>query len=80
MLGGKGSRSAAVRALASCAHLDGFATGALSRAVLRCAVPAVQEEKEKALKASAGNRAAWNTLFMRADTVAEAIASHYGVS
>lgn len=27
-----------------------------------------------------GNRAAWNTLFMRADTVAEAVAAHYGVT
>lgn len=31
-------------------------------------------------KAEAGNRAAWNTLFMRPDTVAEAVAAHYGVS
>jgi hypothetical protein len=31
-------------------------------------------------KADAGNRAAWNSLFMRADTVAEAVAAHYGVT
>ena len=36
--------------------------------------------KEADRKASAGNRAAWNTLFMRPDTVAAAIAEHYGVS
>eukprot|EP00775_Hariotina_reticulata_P011800 gene11800-11945_t len=30
--------------------------------------------------ADAGNRAAWSSLFMRADTVAEAVAAHYGVS
>lgn len=29
---------------------------------------------------SAGNRAAWNALFMRPDTVAQAIAAHYNVS
>ena len=29
---------------------------------------------------SAGNRSAWNSLFMRADTVAEAVAAHYGVT
>lgn len=39
-----------------------------------------KEQKEARLKASAGNRAAWNTLFMRSDTVAEAVAAHYGVS
>ncbi len=36
--------------------------------------------KEADRKASAGNRSAWNTLFMRPDTVAAAIAEHYGVS
>ena len=36
--------------------------------------------KEADRRASAGNRAAWNTLFMRPDTVAAAIAEHYGVS
>ena len=29
---------------------------------------------------SSGDRAAWNTLFMRPDTVAAAVAAHYGVS
>lgn len=37
-------------------------------------------KKEAELKAGAGNRSAWNTLFMRADTVAEAVAAHYGES
>lgn len=37
-----------------------------------------KEQKEAALKAGAGNRSAWNTLFMRADTVAEAVAAHFG--
>lgn len=37
-------------------------------------------KREAERKADAGNRAAWNTLFMRADTVAEAIAAHFGVS
>lgn len=36
--------------------------------------------KDADRKASAGNRSAWNTLFMRPDTVAAAIAEHYGVS
>lgn len=36
--------------------------------------------KEADRRASAGNRSAWNTLFMRPDTVAAAIAEHYGVS
>lgn len=31
-------------------------------------------------RAEAGNRAAWSSLFMRADTVAAAVAAHYGVS
>lgn len=31
-------------------------------------------------KGDAGNRAAWSTLFMRSDTVAAAVAAHYGVS
>ena len=29
---------------------------------------------------SAGDRAAWNALFMRPDTVAAAVAAHYGVT
>ena len=37
-------------------------------------------DKEATRRASAGNRSAWNTLFMRPDTVAAAIAEHYGVS
>lgn len=37
-----------------------------------------KEKKEAELKAGAGNRSAWNTLFMRADTVAEAVAAHFG--
>ena len=39
-----------------------------------------KKQKEGLQKASAGNRAAWNTLFMRPDTVAEAVAAHYGIS
>lgn len=39
-----------------------------------------KREKEAELKASAGNKAAWNSLFMRSDTVAEAVAAHFGVS
>ena len=37
-----------------------------------------QKEAEK--REGAGNRAAWNTLFMRPDTVAAAVAEHYGVT
>ena len=37
-------------------------------------------EREEQRRAGAGNRAAWNTLFMRPDTVAAAVAEHYGVS
>ena len=36
--------------------------------------------KAKQQRAGAGNRAAWNALFMRQDTVAQAIAAHYNVS
>ncbi|KAG1656825.1 hypothetical protein FOA52_008459 [Chlamydomonas sp. UWO 241] len=39
-----------------------------------------KSEKDAARKADAGNRSAWSTLFMRADTVAEAVAAHYGVA
>lgn len=39
-----------------------------------------KKQREDQRKADAGNRAAWNTLFMRADTVAEAVAAYYGVS
>jgi len=39
-----------------------------------------KRQKEADLKASAGNTVAWNSLFMRADTVAEAVAAHYGVT
>jgi hypothetical protein len=41
---------------------------------------AFKAAREAARKADAGNRSAWNTLFMRADTVAEAVAAHYGLS
>ena len=37
-------------------------------------------EREAARRAGAGNRAAWNTLFMRPDTVAAAVAEHFGVT
>ncbi len=36
--------------------------------------------REAARRGAAGNRATWNSLFMRQDTVAEAIAAHYGVT
>lgn len=36
-------------------------------------------ERDAQRKGDAGNRATWNTLFMRADTVVEAVAEHYGV-
>lgn len=39
-----------------------------------------KQQKEAGQRAGAGNRAAWNTLFMRSDTVAEAVAAHYGIS
>ena len=39
-----------------------------------------KREKEAKQRGQAGNRAAWNTLFMRADTVAEAIAAHLGMA
>lgn len=44
------------------------------------ATSSYKRKKEADLKASAGNKVAWNSLFMRADTVAEAVAAHYGVS
>lgn len=37
-------------------------------------------DKEAQRRRDAGNRSAWSTLFMRADTVAAAVAAHYGVS
>ena len=39
-----------------------------------------KEAREAERKSEAGNRAAWNTLFMRSDTVAEAVAAHYGIT
>lgn len=39
-----------------------------------------KETKDAERRSQAGNRAAWNTLFMRSDTVAEAVAAHYGIS
>jgi multiple RNA-binding domain-containing protein 1 len=40
-----------------------------------------KRQREAALKASAAtNTSAWNALFMRADTVAAAVAAHYGVT
>ena len=36
--------------------------------------------REAARRQDAGNRATWNSLFMRQDTVAEAVAAHYGVT
>lgn len=39
-----------------------------------------KESKEAERRSQAGNRAAWNTLFMRSDTVAEAVAAHYGIT
>ena len=41
---------------------------------------AFKAQKEADLKAGAGNRVTWNTLFMRSDTIAEAIAAHYGMT
>jgi multiple RNA-binding domain-containing protein 1 len=37
-----------------------------------------KQQKEREQKASAGNRVAWNSLFMRPDTVAEAVAAQFG--
>jgi hypothetical protein len=37
-------------------------------------------DRDAQRKRDAGNRSAWSTLFMRADTVAAAVATHYGVS
>ena len=56
-----------------------------SGAQVRCAWQGEGGASFKAAKArqqreGAGNRAAWNALFMRPDTVAQAIAAHYKVS
>lgn len=37
-------------------------------------------QREAARRANAGSRAAWNSLFVRADTVAEAVAAHLGIT
>ena len=39
-----------------------------------------KQQKASKSQAEAGNRQAWNTLFMRPDTVAEAIAAHFKIS
>ena len=39
-----------------------------------------KKSKEDKLKAASGNSFNWNTLFLRADTVADAMADAYGVS
>ena len=46
----------------------------------RAAGKGFKAAREAERKASSGNRAAWSTLFMRPDTVAAAVAEHYGVS
>ncbi|EFJ46013.1 hypothetical protein VOLCADRAFT_63158, partial [Volvox carteri f. nagariensis] len=43
-------------------------------------ISSFKAQREAQRKADAGNRSAWNTLFMRADTVADAVAAHYGLS
>eukprot|EP00959_Pyramimonas_sp_CCMP1952_P155033 3243675-Pyramimonas_sp.AAC.1 len=47
--------------------------------IAKSRLSAYKEEKEAALKADAHNPRAWNSLFMRADTVAAAAAAHFGV-
>ena len=37
-------------------------------------------QREAQQRAQAGDRAAWSTLFMRSDTVAAAVAEHYGIT
>lgn len=37
-------------------------------------------QRDAQRRSDAGNRAAWSSLFMRPDTVAAAVAAHYGVS
>ena len=39
-----------------------------------------KSQKEADKKAAAGNRASWNTLYARPDTVVAAVAEHYGIS
>ncbi|CAG9460741.1 unnamed protein product [Pedinophyceae sp. YPF-701] len=39
-----------------------------------------KQKREEQKKSDAGNARSWNALFMRQDTVAEAIAAHYGVT
>ncbi|KAK9806736.1 hypothetical protein WJX72_000950 [[Myrmecia] bisecta] len=39
-----------------------------------------KDKREAERRANAGNRSAWNTLFMRPDTVAEAVAAHYNIT
>ena len=46
----------------------------------RAAGKGFKAAREAERRASSGNRAAWSTLFMRPDTVAAAVAEHYGVS
>ena len=50
------------------------------QAVERATGKGFKAAREAERKASSGNRAAWSTLFMRPDTVAAAVAEHYGVS
>jgi hypothetical protein len=57
---------------------DGAAEGGEGEGGRRAATSSYKDRKEAELKAGAGNRSAWNTLFMRADTVAAAVAAHYG--
>lgn len=55
---------------------------AVLHAVLLCLQGAAgyKADRDAARKRDAGNRSAWSTLFMRPDTVAAAVAAHYGVS
>jgi multiple RNA-binding domain-containing protein 1 len=62
-----GQESGAAPTDATDAHGNHFAAG-------------FKQQRDEQRRADAGNRAAWNSLFMRSDTVAEAVAAHYGVT
>ena len=76
----QGGESVPASSGAAADDAPGAGQSAGGRATLDPKPTGFKAAREAARRADAGNRAAWNTLFMRPDTVAAAVAAHYGVS
>ena len=80
--GMKAPSALAAEAAAAAATVDGEQAGEGGQEEVQKSkgTSSYKRKKEEEMKASAGNKVAWNSLFMRSDTVAEAVAAHYGVN